>query len=665
MLLSLLASLLFATSSATAPHVEVSFIHETQELVRGEDNYLAFYFEIDEDWHIYWKNPGDSGKEPRITWLETSGLNPSEIIWPAPHKMPIEILMNYGYDGQQALPLKVFVPENFAKDEATLTAQLSWLICKVECIPGKAELSLTLAVANSSSPTEDRFKIRTALHEVPLYEPNLVSEFTIDEFIHLNFDFSQASIPKIQSAYFYVLDELVVQHAAGQRFVFKDGLLSMSLKKDINMATDLERLNGVLELIPENKDLERITYNIEAKRKKQDMGLLLSLAFAFLGGIILNLMPCVFPVLSLKILSFVHQAKEEKKSVRIHGWYYTLGVLISFWALTLALIVLKASGEAVGWGFQLQSPYFVTAMAFLFFFIGLNLLGFFEVGESLSAVGGRTSKKEGYFSSLQTGVLATIVATPCTAPFMGAAIGTAFSQPAWQTFSIFSALALGMASPYILLSHFPQWLKLLPKPGLWMKTFKEFLAFPMLATMLWLLWVLQPQTSSIFIFVVLLAFLSILFLFWLQRYWKRAKVFFLIAGAFIMATTFLQIPERAVSTGQISSSAWQPYSNEKLENLLSNQQAVFIDFTAKWCITCQVNKKLVLNTDAVQNYFSLNNITLLQADWTNSNPEITKKLAEFGRNSVPLYIYYPPGSRDPKILPEILSKDMIFSLTEE
>ncbi|MCB0348856.1 MAG: hypothetical protein KDD37_08465, partial [Bdellovibrionales bacterium] len=536
----------FATP-VKAPHVEVDLVSQYDSFIVNDDNYFAFTFHLEPEWHIYWKNPGDSGKEPKVTWLQKDNVEISDFLWPLPSLMPLETLMNYGYGGKIAIP---FIIKNMGvvSDKIFVEAKLEWLVCRSECIPGKATLSIELPIKENRQPSKNYNLIHKSLSSIPLKDEQIKTSYTFEngEFI-ISIHAPEKSIPDFSSVYFFPNNSLQINHSAKQEFEINKKDIILKIKADENVEPNLTSLDGVLSFTPKNTNLDMVAYDVQiAKLGTQDTttGLPLLLLFAFIGGLILNLMPCVFPVLSLKILGFVHQAQENPKSIRVHGWLYTIGVLCSFWALTIILLSLKASGEAVGWGFQLQSPYFVLGMIFLFFFIGLNLLGFFEFGEKLIQIGGKI-KAHGYFSSFQTGVLATIVATPCTAPFMGAAIGVAFTLPLAQTFMIFTSLAMGMAIPYLFLSYFPGWLNLLPKPGQWMLRMKEFFAFPMFCTMLWLLWVFEQQAGATSLFITLLSFICILFLFWIIKHYKKQKVLLAILGTLAVATPFFFITANA------------------------------------------------------------------------------------------------------------------------
>ena len=406
-----------------------------------------------------------------------------------------------------------------------------------------------------------------------------------------------------------------------------------------------------------------------------------ALLFAFLGGLILNLMPCVFPILSIKILGFVQQAGEEKQKIRNHGLIFGLGVLVSFWVLSGLLLLLRAGGEGLGWGFQLQSSGFIVFLVFLLFVLALNLLGVFEIGTSIIGVGGKISRKSGYGGSFFSGVLATIVATPCTAPFMGAALAYALSQPPINSFMVFTSLALGMALPYILLSFFPALLKLLPKPGAWMESFKQFMAFPLFATIIWLLWVLGLQSGTENIAKLLMGLLGAGIACWIFGKWgsysrtpKTRTIATFLALVFFIAGCWLAIPKvvekplgENKSEGKISEWGleWEPFSEEKVNELLAEGKPVFIDFTAAWCLTCQANKVVVFNSDEVIQRFKNKGIVPVKADWTNRNSEITMALAAYGRSGVPLYVVYNGKGDSPKILPEVLKPSIVLNAFDE
>lgn len=408
-----------------------------------------------------------------------------------------------------------------------------------------------------------------------------------------------------------------------------------------------------------------------------DESILLAILFAFIGGMILNLMPCVLPVLSLKIMGFIKQAGEEKSKLRKHGLAFTFGVLISFWALAGLLLILRAGGEYLGWGFQLQSPSFVIVLSVLLFLFGLSLFGVFEIGVTLTAVGQNTPKGSTYTGSFFSGILATIVATPCTAPFMGSALGFALSQPAYVSMLIFTALGLGMALPYVLLTSIPALLKYVPKPGAWMETFKQFMGFLMIATVLWLIWVLSLQTGAEGVLILLGSLLLVSLSGWIYGRWsvlhkslKTRRIAQLISGLILagaLALSLMYIKPVSASTGSVHTQGlieWQTFSPELVAQLRSEKKPVFIDFTAAWCLSCQVNEKVAFGSEEVQKAFADKGIAALKADWTNKDEVIAKELAKFGRNSVPLYVLYLPD-KEAVLLPEILTPDIVLGYLKD
>jgi thiol:disulfide interchange protein len=409
---------------------------------------------------------------------------------------------------------------------------------------------------------------------------------------------------------------------------------------------------------------------------ESSVSVVLALAFAFLGGLILNLMPCVLPVLSLKIMGMVQQAGESPRERFRHGLMFALGVVVSFWILSGVLLLLRAGGEQLGWGFQLQSPSFVVVLAVFLFMFGLNMFGVFEIGTSLTAVGQGVGRKSAYAGSFTSGVLATTVATPCTAPFMGSALGFALGQPAYVAMLIFTFLGLGMAAPYLLLTTSPKLLKMIPKPGAWMETMKHVMAFLLMATVLWLLWVLGLQTGADGVLILLASLLLVAVAGWVLGRWgniaketttrrvAQAIALVCIVGALTFSLTSIHAQKPIIGNAQTQGTIkWMEYSPELVQRLRMEGKPVFIDFTAAWCLSCQVNDRVAFGSDEVQNAFREKGIAALKADWTNRDPVIAAGLAAFGRNSVPLYVFYPPG-KEAVLLPEILTPGIVLDALE-
>jgi len=396
----------------------------------------------------------------------------------------------------------------------------------------------------------------------------------------------------------------------------------------------------------------------------QNLTLIAAIGLAFIGGIFLNLMPCVFPVLFLKGLALVQSSNRERAEIRRHGLVYALGILVSFWIIVAVLLVLRAEGAQAGWGFHLQSPVFLAVLASCIFFFALSLAGLFDIGLSLTSAGGELAQKPGYRGSFFTGVLATVVATPCTAPFMGAAIGFALVQAVWIAFAVFTALAIGLATPYLLLSFQPAWTRLLPRPGAWMETFKQITAVIFFATVIWLTYVYGSLfgTSGVYrVGLLLVCFLLLTIAGWVLGKWP-ARWSSSIAAVLIAAIA-LSVP---LHRSKDNTLVWQPYSQQALNQARTSGHAVFIDFTAAWCLSCQVNERVVLRSAAVQRQLQARKITLLRADWTQYDPEITRALASVGRSGVPTYVIYPADSRaEAHVLPEVLTKDIVLAALEK
>jgi thiol:disulfide interchange protein DsbD len=391
---------------------------------------------------------------------------------------------------------------------------------------------------------------------------------------------------------------------------------------------------------------------------------------AFLGGIILNLMPCVFPVLFIKGLSLVQSSGGERHHQRRHGLIYTLGILVSFWLLVAVLIGLRTAGATLGWGFQFQSPVFIALMAGLLFFLGLSLAGQFEIGLTLTSAGGSLAAKQGYWGSFFTGVLAVIVATPCTAPFMGAAVGFALAQSVAVTFAIFTALALGLALPYLLLTLQPAWTRLLPQPGAWMEVLKQATSVPIFATVIWLAWVLTQTRGATGVAALLAMFLLLAVAGWILGRWPARRVPAIAAGLVVMAAVAVSIygvhslsPASTVTAASgtgAEASRWEPWSQAAVNKYRAQGRPVFVDFTASWCLSCQVNERVALNTTAVDAAFRKSNVALLKADWTSHDDSISQVLTSLGRSGVPAYALYAPADATPNLLPEVLTPGMVI-----
>lgn len=644
--LIILSPSIFATSFLKKDHLQVRIISSQPEL--SSIVKYGVHFKIDPEWHIYWKNPGDSGASPKFNF---TGGKIQRIQWPYPVRLPLGELTNYGYEHEVVFPLEI-VP-----DSAKRILNLEWLVCKVECVPGFAEFDLS-----KDFPVEDR-----ALYEK--YERLTPAPST-----KWNFKFVEKNESSLLFEMFTSPDELV---KIDRLFVFPENganfktspplvegtssglLVSVPVSANANFKTTHESFTFVVHHV--DNSVESFTYDLELRTKP--VAWLWGLFLAFLGGLILNLMPCVFPVLFLKAFGFLKEPNIA--AIRKSSWQYFLGVVLSFLAIGAILTALRLSGEAIGWGFQLQHPWLVYLLALLFFAMALNFFGFFEIGDALVVQTNRFQSNRFFSSSFGTGVLAVIVASPCTAPFMGSAVGLTLILPPHQSLLIFVALGVGMAAPMLLLTYIPRLVEKLPRSGAWMIRVKQFMAFPLIATALWLLWVLGNQKGSEAIFSALVSFLIFTLGLWIMnlssRWWARIlAISFLVAAPAtnIYVTEKILVAERKA----VAASAWAPYDETVIAER-KKTQPVFIDFTASWCITCQFNKKNVLETDEIQSLFKTKNVYLVRADWTNYDPVITKALARHGRNSIPFYLFY--NKLGTQTLPEFLTKDLVKNLLEK
>ena len=704
--LALGATDLFAASVKT-PHVEAEIISRHNAVQPGQPIEAALRLKIIPHWHTYWRNPGDSGLPTKLTWSLPPGVTAGPIEWPYPKQLPLGPLMNFGYDGEVLHLMKLQTPTTLkAGQNVTLSAKAEWLVCSDVCIPESADLTISLPVVASTPLPDTRWA--TAFTSANAALPGSISGWTAKATIENNkavLQLMPAPGETLRSAeyFFYPLREEIIANAGKQiSVVSADGLhLTIPLADPVNPA--LTTLEGVLV---SNQGWGKahagkavavsaaVTYakttpaiaNVNAVSlgdpktgppNGKDLGLAIALLFAFIGGLILNLMPCVFPVLGIKVMSFVQHAHGEQKLLRQQGLAFLGGVVISFWVLAGILAVLRATGESIGWGFQLQSPVFVTLLAMLFLLMALNLSGVFEFGMRLQSaagnlqVAGKGNNRSNLMDAFLSGVLATIIATPCTAPFMGAALGYTLAQPTYVSMLVFTAVALGMAAPIMALSLFPGWLRYLPKPGAWMDTFKQFMAFPLFATVAWLSWVLGSQQGNDGLGMLLFGMVVVAFGAWLYGRWQLdtpvrasvAAILLLLAGvAIAWPNANVTTPSAALGAGTtIAADGWVPFSKQKIAELRGQGRPVFIDFTATWCITCQVNKRIALNQPEVLKRFADLNIVRMKADWTVKDPAITEALAEFGRNGVPLYVFYPAAG-EAQILPEVLTPAIVLSV---
>lgn len=657
---------------AEKPHVEAEALTMEQAAVPGQELTVAFHFKMDPDWHIYWQNPGDSGLATKIEWNLPDGVKAGPIQWPVPERIIEGPLAAYGYNGETTLLASLKIPADFKARELKLQATASWLVCKETCVPGSATFSLSVPVQaqpGGVNATVAQWRQQT-------FWPTSTSGNLQANWQGHRLEIKFQSATPVAEAYFFAADNGVIDHLARQELTAGEWN-RLIIPLAVNPVVPQGTLSGVLSLTQQNGAKTAWLVSVPLQEQKaaplheSNIGFLTALTFAFVGGLILNLMPCVLPVLSLKVLGLVDEAKAERSQPWKHGLWFAAGVLVCFEILAGLLLGLRQAGHQLGWGFQLQSPQFAAALALLFWVMALNLWGVFEWSfGGISSLG----LDYGWKASFSSGLLTTLVATPCTAPFMGTALGAAVTFPAWQALMIFGVMALGLSAPYLLLTIFPTHLKYVPRPGAWMIAFKQFLAFPLAATSLWLLWVLSFQAGSGAVIRVLSSALVLGLAAWMRGRWHapgssdRARIITtlltlaLVVFAFNLARVHEQKSQQPA--GEIGRLRWEKYSAARLMELRQQHKIVFVDFTAAWCLSCQVNERVALESDEVVDAFQKKGVAVLKADWTSYDPAITQALASFGRNGVPLYLMY--GSEpDPVILPSVLTPGLVIDALEK
>ena len=738
-------------SAVDAPHVRVELLARDAALVPGHDSLLALRFVLEKGWHIYWQNPGDSGQAPSVRWtVRTVGATPDaaprdvgasvqidSLRWPAPIRLQTGPIVNFGYEGEAVLLAPVHVAERWEGRPPTsleITASVSWLVCSEPCVPGQAVLTHVVALQPAGTdPSAVGSALRAAQFAAaeqalprPVPASWQISALLDARAFHLRLDLDDVLA---------LHRDLAIQFVPAQAGWIELGAAATAERDRQTLALRLPRSDGLTEPPPALRGLLQISgstiptqsYEVlvpvtveptagptavtpssvepvvpakgaDASASPLPMpaspqqGLGWMLLFALLGGALLNLMPCVFPVLSIKALELVQIATADRRRARLQGVAYAAGVLVSFWLLAGLLIALRYTGQQLGWGFHLQSPRFLVALSALLFLMGLNLLGVFELGLRLTQLGQVSADAAerdggGLVSAFVTGVLATVVATPCTAPFMSTALGFALTQPPLVAVPIFTALALGLALPYVLLTWLPVVRRLLPRPGAWMETFKQGMGFLLLGTVLWLAWILSAQVGSVGVVALMAGLLLVGIAAWILHRWSDAKGALIASGVLILlgalapgTLPFLQAepsatavthgasdprPARSAAKGDAPALVWEPFSPERLAAYRQAGTPVFLDFTAEWCVSCKVNERLVLQSSAVRQRLHERGIVTMKADWTRYDPQITEALAAFGRSAIPFYaVYGRDPKRAPAELPAILTPRIVLSAIE-
>ena len=679
----------------STPHVAAELLLEKPSVAPGESFDVALRMRMKDGWHTYWKHPGDSGEPTELTWNLPPGFSAGDIQWPYPQKISLAPLTTYGYEGETLL-LVPFKAASDAKPGTTVrvTADAYWMVCEKICIPEEVTLALDVPIGKGpvgpSGAAASAFASTRAKLPIPAEGWNITASEHDKQFV-LRIDPPQG-VSLDGDVQFFAASGPLIEYSAPQTTSVDGGVVTMRLVRSPYLTGTPQRINGILLAANGARGGGPAAFEFDVPFSAATVGtsavtaasattavpptLLFALALAFAGGVILNLMPCVFPVISLKILAFAQSAGDEPRRVRAHGLTFASGVLVAFWALAALLLALRAAGEEIGWGFQLQSPGFVAAMAFLLFGLGLSLAGMVEIGTPLTRISGAGSS--GYRSSFMNGALATVVATPCTAPFMGAALGFAMTQSAGTSMLIFTALGAGMAAPYVALSAWPALLRFLPRPGAWMVRFRQLTAFPLFATVAWLAWVFGHQTGIDGVLRLLLGLTLLALGLWTWGQWvtlsaaERTKWIArtagagLIAAGLILAATSAPTATAAPSSKSGEGIAWEVYSEERVAEHRAAGRPVFINFTAAWCLTCKVNERIAFSSNDVHQLVKARNVAMLKADWTNNDPAITRALTAFGRSGVPLYVLYEADpAAQPRLLPEILSPRILLNAFAE
>ncbi|WP_419806562.1 protein-disulfide reductase DsbD family protein [Terriglobus sp.] len=691
-----------------ADHLTVELVSAGPEIAAGGSQTLGFVFTLEDKWHIYWKNAGFAGFPPSVDWTLPKGITADDLQFPQPQRLPFQGAVDYGYEDNATYPFVVHAAPNAkpGKDGMLhLGAHLKWLVCREQCVPGTADLGIDLKLVPAGTTVAQQGTqvgpIANALKHIPSALPQDFAAHAVSDGKHIALTFTTGTHET--DAEFYPLDEQILQDNADQPIDSLDNGVRIYLTLLPNTPAP-KQLHGVVEI--SDDESYQVTADVtpgavtmpasaspsggaESTAKAGtagDVTVFTAISLALLGGMVLNLMPCVFPVLFLKALSLVQSSGHERQRSRMHGLIYTAGILVSFWVIVAVLLALRSGGARFGWGFQLQSPGFVAVLALLLFFFALSLSGVFELGLSLTSAGDSLTHKQGYAGSFFTGVLATVVATPCVGPFLGVAIGYALSQPPFVTFLVFTALALGLALPYLAISFFPAAMRWLPRPGAWMETLKQVTAFPLYATVIWLVYlygrlftsgdITEGITQSA---ALLTALLVLAIAAWVLGRYHTSRIATWIAVLIAVCAIALPFAERpsaqelaasrSTGPGAASSGAsqtWQPFSEPALDAARASGKSVFVDYTAAWCLSCQVNEKLVLHTDEVQSALQKSNFVLMRADWTQYDPSITNALSAVGRSGVPTYVIYPGStSSKPDVLPEVLTKSIVLTAIQK
>ena len=672
-------------NTVTTEQVQAELMaHAPDGVDPGKTVWVGLQLQHQPDWHTYWKNSGDSGLATSLSWTLPAGVLAGDIAWPLPVKIPIGNLANYGYDNTVLLPVPLTITPDFKPSalnpELEVKLRASWLVCKIECVPQDGDFVLRIPVKGSTAMQGAAFDAAFKAQPEALAQAGSIA--IEGQTLKVSVIGLPASLQG-QTLDFFPETPEIIETAAKWTQSWQGAVWTAAVPIARHRSGDPAVMPLVLAAKLGNERLgfvtqAKVTGTWPAMASVSTSGplptapqlapggvpanlpssLWLALLGALLGGMILNLMPCVFPVLAIKVVGFARHGSNQRRQ-RVGGLAYSAGVVLSFVALGALMLLLRGAGEQLGWGFQLQSPAMVAALAVLFTVIGLNLAGLFEFGQFVPSSVALLEAKNPSVDAFLSGILAVVIASPCTAPFMGASLGLALALPATQALAIFAALGIGMALPYLAASWSPALARMLPRPGAWMATFRRAMAFPMFATVVWLVWVLGQQSGINGAASLLALLLALALLIWTLGLRGRSRVVMTSLGVAVFILLVASIGQNVTkplenTSNTTGTALWQPWAPGKVDQALASGAPVFVDFTAAWCVTCQYNKSTTLASTALLADFASRKVTLLRADWTRRDPAITAALAQLGRNGVPVYVLYQTG-RAPVVLSEILS----------
>jgi thiol:disulfide interchange protein DsbD len=682
-----LVSLPAAANPVQRDHIEAELIPASTGIEPASVLTVALRLKPDEHWHTYWKNPGDSGLATHIAWELPDGFEAGAIQWPTPTRIDVGPLANYGYDGEVLLLTDIRVPSSLPAS-VPIRASASWLVCEEICIPGDADFALTLPAGPAKPHPLWSDRIEQARASLPTAVEGLQVTAQLVGGKDWILSLPRSAMLNTGKLAFFPDEEGWIEYAAPQQTYEDDGKVHLRVAAAPDAGNREGPLTGLLvadTAFAVGRNAALISPGVTAVEGMpvppltpagNGLSLLIALAFACVGGLILNLMPCVFPVVGIKVLTFMENSRSSPASLRGHGLLFGFGVVACFWLIAGVLLALRAAGASLGWGFQLQSPIVVSGLALLFFLLALNMSGVFELGTRAQQLAGSLRANSSYLDAFLSGVIATIVATPCTAPFMGAALGFAVTQSAVVAMSVFTALAVGMAAPYVLLSFMPKLVARLPKPGTWMVTLREILAFPLYFTTVWLAWVLGKQLGIDAVAMLMVGMIFFGAGVWVYGRWNMSPSPRLRVAVRVLAVSFVAVggviawPQGSpqalpASSSDTASGEWMPWSKQAVSSALDAGHPVFVDFTAAWCVTCQFNKQMVLEKDSVRERFESANVTTLIADWTNHDPEISAEIDGLGRSGIPVYVFYQADGGEPLLLPELLTESIVLEAIDK